>query len=618
MNDEVIGLSMQLDGSQPNQTVKGFKQELREAQEDVVKLSAKFGMTSKEAQAAARRVAEMRDNIGDARSLVEAFNPDRKFAAFSSSLQATVGGFTALTGAMGLFGADSQEAEKAILKVQSALALSEGINNILEAKDTFKQFGAVIKSTTIFQKANAVATTLATGATRALGIAATTTGVAFKALRTAIISTGIGALVVAVGYAIGKILEFTESTKDAAESQRELAESMNEASQAAMDAGLNFLRQEEQLALARARNAGKSEAELLRIQQEYADKRIKQRSQYLDKVKNRGAAEDAINEDLTQKEIRRLDFETDQRKKGEQAAEQAAEKRRQRAEKEKQEREQRLKEQKAEQDAEFEFELRRQKLATDLRDEKREEDVERRKEQLEQEKEHQENLFNLLKEYTVKPLQDEGFLELQHQLAVNNLSKKDQDLLAIDLEYQEKFRIAEGHEEEMIALKIEKNERKRAVDQQYFEMSLSMASSALGALSGLFSQDTAAFKILATSQALINTYLGASQVLRDGTLPTFAKIAGVISVIATGIKTVREINKVQVPGAGGGGSTAFSSSLSATSAPLLAGPQSVNTNINQDQVNQIANATVRAFVVEKDVTSSQERARILNRAARIG
>jgi hypothetical protein len=50
-------------------------------------------------------------------------------------------------------------------------------------------------------------------------------------------------------------------------------------------------------------------------------------------------------------------------------------------------------------------------------------------------------------------------------------------------------------------------------------------------------------------------------------------------------------------------------------APLT--PQVQTTNLNQGQINQLASATSRAFVLESDVSGSQERIQRLNRAARI-
>ena len=144
-------------------------------------------------------------------------------------------------------------------------------------------------------------------------------------------------------------------------------------------------------------------------------------------------------------------------------------------------------------------------------------------------------------------------------------------------------------------------------------MAIANATSALGAIVG---EQTMAGKALGVASALINTYVGASEVIRaKSVLPepfgTIQKIASVAAIIATGLKTVRTITAVQVPGGGGGSMP----SMPSMSAPLI--PQVSTTTLNQAQVNQIGNVAARAFVVESDVTGNQERIQRLNRAARI-
>ena len=106
-----------------------------------------------------------------------------------------------------------------------------------------------------------------------------------------------------------------------------------------------------------------------------------------------------------------------------------------------------------------------------------------------------------------------------------------------------------------------------------------------------------------------------------GPAAQFARVMAVASTIALGLKQVREIVKVKVPKASAAGGTAISSASTTSagiSAPLQAmSPIATRTRLEQDQLNQIGNSTVRAFVVESDVTSNQERIRRLNRAARI-
>ncbi len=135
--------------------------------------------------------------------------------------------------------------------------------------------------------------------------------------------------------------------------------------------------------------------------------------------------------------------------------------------------------------------------------------------------------------------------------------------------------------------------------------------SALGALGDLIGQETAAGKVLSIAQAVINTYTGATKALAQGGI---LGIASAVAVIASGLASIKKIVSVKVPGQGSTG-TIPGGSLSAPLQPQA--PAATNTFLNQGQLNQIGNATVRAFVVESDVSSSQERIRRLNRAARI-
>ena len=148
-----VGVKITVDGSDAVQSVGSIKKQLREATQDLIAMRAKFGETSAEAVAAAKRVANLKDEIGDAKALTEAFNPDAKFKAFGAALQGVAGGFAAVQGAQALFGSESKELEKTLLKVQGALALSQGLNSVLESVDAFKNLGTVLKSIPIVQRA---------------------------------------------------------------------------------------------------------------------------------------------------------------------------------------------------------------------------------------------------------------------------------------------------------------------------------------------------------------------------------------------------------------------------------------------------------------------------------
>jgi hypothetical protein len=151
MAEKIIEVGVKTNIPEVTENVASLKTQLRQAQNEVNELANKFGATSKEAIEAAKRAAELKDAIGDAKALTDAFNPDAKFKALTATLGGVAGGFSAVQGAIGLMGAESENVEKALLKVQSAMALSQGVQAVGESVDSVKQLGAVIKTTSVFQ-----------------------------------------------------------------------------------------------------------------------------------------------------------------------------------------------------------------------------------------------------------------------------------------------------------------------------------------------------------------------------------------------------------------------------------------------------------------------------------
>ena len=203
--------------------VKSLKAQYKEAVVELQRVSAAYGETSAEAIQAAKAAAQLKDQIGFTNDMVNSFNPDGKFNSLTKSFGGVLDGFQAVEGGLGLIGVEGEAVQEAMVRVQSAMAFSQGIQGVLEAKDSFKQLGATIKDVILgTAKKNAVtaagaavdktnvATTVAQGvastglATAQTGVA-TSTGVASNAMklfRVALISTGIGAIVVAVGLLI--------------------------------------------------------------------------------------------------------------------------------------------------------------------------------------------------------------------------------------------------------------------------------------------------------------------------------------------------------------------------------------------------------------------------------
>lgn len=141
----------------------------------------------------------------------------------------------------------------------------------------------------------------------------------------------------------------------------------------------------------------------------------------------------------------------------------------------------------------------------------------------------------------------------------------------------------------------------------------------------VFGKNTIAGKSLAVANALINTYSGATDALRaKSTLPSpfdvIAKVANVAAVLATGFKSVKAINAVQVPGGGGSSSMPSMATGGGVSSPLT--PQQSSTALNTGSIQGIGNAAGggvnRSFVLESDIKNNRERSEQINRAARLG
>lgn len=82
------------------------------------------------------------------------------------------------------------------------------------------------------------------------------------------------------------------------------------------------------------------------------------------------------------------------------------------------------------------------------------------------------------------------------------------------------------------------------VRRKYYNAQLEMAAGTAGQLSNLLGEESAAGKAFATTQALINTYLGASKALAQGGIWGIAQAA---IVVAAGMKNVMSINKTKEP-----------------------------------------------------------------------
>lgn len=581
MADVQIAAKLSLDATGATGSVKNFKQELRLAQQEVVILTQKFGATSKEASEAAKRAAELKDAVGDAKSLVDAFNPDTKFRAFGASINTVVGGFTSLQGILGLVGVESETVQKALLNVQSALAVSQGWAQLQEGLQTFKNLGAVIKATTIFQKANAVATSLAAGAMRLLGINAATTATSFQVLKGAIVATGIGALVIGITLLVQALSNMADETDKAADAQKRLDNAITDANEA-IQRQSNFIDRDSKLAVARAKARGASEEEIFAIEQSFRVKKLKATEEANAKLSDlQGITDQKTLEDIREQhlaiELSEFDFQEKQLKKREEAAAKAREQAKR---------------------------LREQELK-------------------EAEEENARRLANFTagggpgaglniqipKTIEQIQLENEAAARAQARIALAEYT-------AYTLETDAKF----------TEIKLRNHEERMAAEQAEFDAKVGLANATvgvLGALASVFGKQTAAAKVLAVAEIAAGTAvafiqgLDIAQKSAKGTGPGAAFAFPIF--YATQIAAILGAVGRAKAALGGSGPSIGGVTGLATSPPLA--PQRAeqqSTTLDQASLNAIGNATSRAFVLESDIANNSERVRRLNRAAKLG
>jgi hypothetical protein len=683
MAEEVVGIKIKVDGSEASSSVGSLKQQLRQATNEVAALAEQFGATSKEAIGAAKRAAELKDKIGDAKSLIDAFNPDAKFKALSASIQGVAGGFAAVQGAMGLMGVEGENVQKTLLKVQSALAISQGLQSLGESIDSFKQLGAVIKTTVVN---------------------------AFSTLRGAIAATGIGALAVALGYVItnfdtvkekvlnlfpgvgklasyvGDLVEkFTDFVGVTSEAERNLdaLEAKTKRGNEAIDARIKVLSAQ-----------GGKEKEIYELSKQSGENEL---NFLRDKLKTKGKLTDeelkkfrdlkTEQEVLDAKEQKRIaDDLKDKNKKAAEAGKQASEKQKQLlkekadAERDAADRIAKLTGETAVLGIKNEYDAKRQEidnqLAADIKQVQDNEklkaetkdalikalnaksDADYRKVAADEAADSQKTYLENQKKFAEDQRQ---IAELGIQGEIEALDKKN---AKYEMDYEadlERLELKKELLDQQMALELENSDltefQKTEIRKKYADARAEVAQKEVEvekaaqdakvelnnkyldlyaqfggflqqiagknktlAIAGVVVEQAASIGRIISNTAVANAKAVAASPMTAGmpfvALNTASGALSIASSVAAGIKAVQQINAAQ-PGGGGGAAPASGSMGAAPIAPAAPVTNTV-TQLDQKSMNAVGNATSRAYVVESDVTNSQERITRINRAARLG
>ena len=237
---------------------QSLRSQLKEANMEVQKMVSLFGEASPQVAAAAQKAAELKDQIDDANDAVSAFTGAGKFQAIGKAIQGVAGGFTAIQGAMGLLGSESQDLQKTLVKVQSALALTQGLAALEDVGRAFKTLKSVAVDS-------------------------------FNGIKAAIGSTGVGLLIVGIGIAVQQLISAFQAASEEEKKQKKDLEDLATAYdrvKASIDASSAELNRATELAVVQAEKEKKSIKEIAQIREDASNEQSRLITVQLEELKN--------------------------------------------------------------------------------------------------------------------------------------------------------------------------------------------------------------------------------------------------------------------------------------------------------------------------------------------
>jgi hypothetical protein len=174
------------------------KQRLRELQKTLTEMALAGESGTKAFKQMEVEAGKLKDQIGDTSQRIKNLASDtRNIDTFVAGIQGITAGFQIAQGAAALFGSENEDLQKALLKVQGAMALANGVQQVANLLN---------KDSILITQGQAAAQALYATAVGA------STG-AMKAFRIALLATGIGAAIAAVGLLVAKWDELTAAVR---------------------------------------------------------------------------------------------------------------------------------------------------------------------------------------------------------------------------------------------------------------------------------------------------------------------------------------------------------------------------------------------------------------------
>lgn len=155
--EEVIKLT--IESAEAAKSVKEVRESLKAIRNQMLGVAD----DSKEFHQLAAAAAELKDRVQDANEAMAAMHPDG-FQAVVGFAQKASGAVAGLQGAMALFGGESEEVQKTMMKLQAAMALTQGLESLKDMSKAWRALNAVIAANPVLA---IVAAVLALGAAAA-------------------------------------------------------------------------------------------------------------------------------------------------------------------------------------------------------------------------------------------------------------------------------------------------------------------------------------------------------------------------------------------------------------------------------------------------------------------
>jgi hypothetical protein len=203
---EVVALDLAVNDGGSQRTVGELKKSVR----DLTKELENTERGTKRYRELTQELGDAKNEFKDFKKEVMAFDSGARADAFASVGNSLAGGFAAATGAAALFGVESENVQAAILKVQAATAIAQGVQSVA---DGMKQAG-VLKNILLHQleqaevKKGIVVTKGATIAQRIWNLT--------------IAANPLVALGIAIAAVAAAVYAFTRATEETIDTQKEL------------------------------------------------------------------------------------------------------------------------------------------------------------------------------------------------------------------------------------------------------------------------------------------------------------------------------------------------------------------------------------------------------------